>query len=482
MLWLALYLPQLPLESATDGMDDSVPRLLYLNQAGKQLVCQVNAVATRAGIEPGMPLPAARALCQQVSAAERDPRRERKALHGLALWALQFTSKISLQPPHGLILEIGASLQLFGGIEKIRRQVLSGLRRQGYSVTSGIAPVASAAWLLAGVGKEQTVTDSADLESALRPLSLTLLPLDPAAANALQRVGLRSIGDCLRLPRAGLSQRLGPPVVASLVCALGRIPEPRQYLETPDHFEVQMLLPEPVSQVQPLLFILQRLLRQLEGFLRARDAGVQRMRLGLIAPFAPIEWLPLTLLAPARDPRHLLQLWQEKLERAPLSQPVEGLELQVHQLLPLQPVVDDIFGLRQKVSGAFVQTLERLKNRLGEQAVRQPLCNADHRPELATRLAPFPAPALQTTAPHTAERPLWLLPRPRPLTQADDGAPCLHGRLTLVTGPERIESGWWDQRDRRRDYYVARNQRQQQLWVYRDSGKPARWFLHGFFS
>jgi protein ImuB len=494
MLWLALYLPQLPLESVTTGIDETIPRLLYQDHAGQPRVYRVNTVAARAGINPGMPLSAARALCQPLEAIARDERHEHAALNGLGLWALRFTSKVSLQPPQGLILEIGASLGLFQGLEKIHQQVLSELHNQGYSVSSGIAPVASAAWLLACHGNSSVVTEADSVETTLRPLPLSLLPIDVEARKALHRLGLQTIGDCLRLPRAGLSQRLGPPVVACLDRALGRAPDPREFIQPPDHFRAQILLPEPVSQVQPLLFVLQRLLRQLAGFLRLRDVGVQRMRLGLIPPSSatspPIQWMPLTLLAPSRDPGQLFQLWQEKLQRQPLHQPVEGLELQARQMLPLQPLAEDIFGLRQTASSGFIHMLERLKNRLGEQSIRQPVCIADHRPERATRLLPFPAPTplassgLNVTRQST-DRPLWLLPRPRPLAQDDHGAPCLHGRLTLLEGPERIESGWWDNRDRRRDYYIAGNNLRQRLWIYHqpgESGTPATWFLHGFFS
>jgi protein ImuB len=233
--------------------------------------------------------------------------------------------------------------------------------------------------------------------------------------------------------------------------------------------------------MQPLLFILQRLLRQLGGYLRARDAGAQQMRLGFIMPFAPIEWLELTLLQPSRDPEHLLRLWREKLERHRLSAPAEGLELKVDHLLPLEQVSQDLLGAPNKTDLEFMQTLERLRNRLGARVIRQPVCAADHRPERSGRQRAFPARQHGDDGPAPL-RPLWLLPRPRPLAQTGNGGPSLHGPLTLLNGPERIESGWWDGGDQRRDYYVARSPRRQRLWIYRDLGQPPRWFLHGFFS
>ena len=73
-----------------------------------------------------------------------------------------------------------------------------------------------------------------------------------------------------------------------------------------------------------------------------------------------------------------------------------------------------------------------------------------------------------------------MLAEPRALnTRA--GRPVFGGVLHLENDPERIESGWWDGRDVRRDYYAARNPRGTRLWVFRDE-RESRWYLHGFFG
>jgi len=71
-------------------------------------------------------------------------------------------------------------------------------------------------------------------------------------------------------------------------------------------------------------------------------------------------------------------------------------------------------------------------------------------------------------------RPGWLLPRPRPL---------LDPHLRIVSGPERIESGWWDEGDIRRDYYVIETGQGQRGWAYTSAdGRGGPWMLHGWFS
>jgi protein ImuB len=77
-------------------------------------------------------------------------------------------------------------------------------------------------------------------------------------------------------------------------------------------------------------------------------------------------------------------------------------------------------------------------------------------------------------------RPLWLLAEPEPLGHLIAAQPWV-----LKDGPERIESGWWDGRDVRRDYFVAANPRGETVWIYRDHRyaiDDGEWFLHGVFA
>jgi protein ImuB len=68
---------------------------------------------------------------------------------------------------------------------------------------------------------------------------------------------------------------------------------------------------------------------------------------------------------------------------------------------------------------------------------------------------------------------LWLLHTPETL-------PCALHDLQLVDGPERIETGWWDGNDVRRDYFVAASAGGRRLWVFHDL-RAGGWYLHGIF-
>ena len=83
-----------------------------------------------------------------------------------------------------------------------------------------------------------------------------------------------------------------------------------------------------------------------------------------------------------------------------------------------------------------------------------------------------------------APRPLWLLAEPQPLAHLFENRPWIPA-WKLRDGPERIESGWWDGTDVRRDYFVAESPQGEIMWIYRDHRygvDDGEWFLHGVFA
>src|SRR5690606_75707 len=110
---------------------------------------------------------------------------------------------------------------------------------------------------------------------------------------------------------------------------------------------------------------------------------------------------------------------------------------------------------------------ERLRARLGDDSVQGLGIRADHRPEHAWSGLP------SSFQPATGPRPGWLLVQPRPLH--DNG-------LQILAGPERIESGWWDGTDIRRDYYLIQTRSGQRGWAFRNVGSQGPLQLHGWFA
>jgi protein ImuB len=174
------------------------------------------------------------------------------------------------------------------------------------------------------------------------------------------------------------------------------------------------------------------------------------------------------LLAPERDAGMLFELARGRLEQIQLPAPVLGLRLLARHLPPFVPVGRDLFDERPAHALPIEQLRERLRARLGDQAVYQLGSTTDPRPELAQTVA---AGNDETREPHP--RPSWLLARPLPLR----GAP-----PRILAGPERLETGWWDGGEVCRDYYVVETSLGQRAWAFCAPGEQAGWMLHGWFA
>jgi protein ImuB len=483
MLWLALHLPQLPLLALTRGSDDTGKAVaIHETRRQRPVICSSNPDAAALGIHPGMTLAAARSLSTSLLAIPRDPRMETTTLQQLAAWSQQFTATVCLDS-NSLLLEIGGSLKLFGGLAVLQKQISHEALQLGYPHTVGIAPTPLAALWLARAHQPQPVVDRSQLQPTLARLPLHILPCPERQLEKLQGMGCRKLGHLFRLPRAGLARRMGVDFVQLLDRALGQLPDPRTPWQPPPGFDSQILLSEPVSSIEPLFFLLQRLLLELGGFLRGHGAGATTLYLDLLHPRQPASEVMLALRKPTGDTSHLLSLWREKLENTVLSDPVEGLRLHTDKLQKLTPGTADLLDASPHGEQDLELLLERLQTRLGADNIRLLQLQADHRPELAATAHSIFSGRTPSSGNNTVTgmRPLWLLKSPQPL-HSRNGLPQLNGPLQLLQGPERIETGWWDRQDTRRDYYIATNNRQQTLWIYRNRGNGNSWFLHGYFS
>ncbi|WP_375803775.1 DNA polymerase Y family protein [Azonexus sp.] len=472
MLWLALHFPLFALESLPLRQSPSAV-------VGRGRILAGDPGALAAGVVPGQKLSTALGLAPELRVFERDPAREAQTLAGLACAAGRFTPSVSLAPPDALLLEIGGCLRLFGGAPALVEAVLAACGEQGWSVAWAAAPTPLAALWLARAGGRRIVT-AAQLPAALAPLPCTLPGWPAALVARLESFGLRCLGDLATLPSSGLRQRIGQAPVDDLLRARGELPDPRRCFVFPECFATTLELPSRVEHAEALAFAGQRLLAALAGWLHGRQALVRACTLHLHHDDGSRSALPLRLGEASADEARLLRLLREHLGRLTLAAPVEALCLEADEVLAQTGDSGQLFTEAMAGEGAAA-CLERLRARLGAQAVQVLGLCADHRPECATVAGD---PERQPAAALAKPRPLWLLPTPQPLAERADG-PHWHGPLHLVTRGERLESGWWDggeenaAGDIRRDYFVARNQRGQWAWIFRDA---RGWFLHGLFA
>jgi protein ImuB len=376
-----------------------------------------------------------------------------EALAPIAAWACQFTPRVSLEPPHELLLEVQGSLRLFGGFEPLRQKLAAGLVELRFPFSLATASTARAAlWLARGEGE------------AFEALPIEVTRFD---TEFFRSIGITTVGALLGLPREGLAQRGGARVLEDLDRALGAAPEPRAYFAPPPRFEAKLELPAEVTHAEGLLFGARRLLAQLEGLLAARHEGIRSFRLVLLHENRSTI-LDVGLASATRAAERLAQVLRERLARLSLMEPVTAIRLEARDFAPLLGTSGGMFGDPSGEAEDWARLVERLRARLGHQAVCGLAAQPDHRAEHAWRRVE-PGEWDPRECPAPGPRPLWLLEAKK---LGEEG-------FVLLAGPERIESGWWDGDDAKRDYFVARLPNASLAWIYREAGE---WYLHGLFA
>ncbi|MGE5089139.1 MAG: Y-family DNA polymerase [Candidatus Levyibacteriota bacterium] len=507
MLWICLLLPSLPLDVFTRACaPDAARQPFVVASSGRHpQVVAANASARGAGIRRGQPVAAALALAPAITLRERDPAAEAQALAEIATLTLAFTPLASLVPPDAVVAEIGGSLRLFGGQARLVERLQAAAGARGCATRIALAPTPLAASLLARAGSTMPVPDIAQLRDALDPLPLSLLDLDRGVLAELEAAGIATFGEARRLPRAALARRFGRSLVDALDHALGERPDPRPPYLPPPRFERRLPLIAPVDTVEALGFGVHRLVNDLADWLLGRGLGVTRLSLTLVHERhlrergLPSTVVTFALAGPARAPAHLFAVLHERLARVALPAPVEAIVLASDGTATLP---GRNLGLlpEDEAGTAIVPLVERLRSRLSDDAVVVLEPRAEHRPEQAMRAVATvqgePASRHRATTSSgsaagtghgnpcaslpAAARPLWLLDEARPLRTTLEAQPWI-----LRDGPERIESGWWDGRDLRRDYFVAETPQGEFVWIYRDhryGSDDGEWFLHGLFA
>jgi protein ImuB len=515
--------------SADEASPGKQPLVLYAAGVGGQLrVTACSPGAARCGIRPGLPLAEAQALGAETGAGTlrfepHDRAADRLGLRQLALWCLQFTPIVAVEEveePDSLLLDVAGCGHLFGGEAALARKVVHALRRNGcWTVAAAVADTAGAAWAVAHFGAgsshkgpspaEPVLVPPGGQAEALRPLAVEALRLSGPVVQLLHTFDLRRIGQLLALPRADLVSRFTPEAVRRLDQALGDAAEPLTPEQPDEPVEASWSFEPPVADRFAVEAVLEQLLEQVLERIRPRQLSVQKLLCSLQPAAGPPLHVPVNLLQSSDSARHLLELVRLHLERLFRSRRGEGMAEVSAVTVRVAAAVPREFHQAQLFEGdagarrwqEFHLLIERLSHRLGEQAVLRPRLWPDAQPELAFRCAPWlgekvaaapqPPPLLPLGAAGKVPlRPACLKARPVALAAVPlgPGGPPLYfpwrgqrHRVGHFWGPERIETGWWRERDVRRNYYLVETTAGKRFWLFRTLPEGA-WFLHGTFA
>lgn len=414
------------------------------------------------------------------------------SLQEVALGLLQYTPNIAFFEEDAIVLEVSASLSLFHGPRKLWQRIQSTLENMQLTAQAGMAPTATGAWLLARQAhtRQRRVLKHNTLARRLNPLPVSLLTAARPYLHWLHGIGCLSLAQLRHLPRAGLQQRSSPLLIQALDAAYGDTEQHFVWFAAPEHFLQRYELTHRLEHTGPILAVCKRLIEQLCGWLQARQLAACTLTLLLHHEKGrhaqPPTSVSLRLSEGAWLADDFLAVLGEQLQNQLLTAGVIAIELAVTQTMSRPASSTSLFPepahwLRQEH-----RLLDLLQARLGPDRILQAQPLADYRPEqanqwgaaTATRQAPAP-PCFNATS-----RPFWLLPQALLLETRQDKLLYKGSPLQLIQGPERLETGWWnDTGHEKRDYFIAQDKNGARYWVYRqreslDSG----WFLHGLFA
>ncbi|MBS3745551.1 MAG: DNA polymerase Y family protein [Wenzhouxiangellaceae bacterium] len=470
-LWTGIVCPQGALQAALRLLPgttaSTTPLAVHDTVSGRTRVIEINRTARSLGVQPGQVLADALAIAPDLESLTRNRGAETRLFEELALVAYRYSHQVAITGD-GVVLETGGSRRLHGDLDAMLNTLGDEISAMGLHARLGTAPVPAAACLLARTG--QHVTEARALHRVLSTWPLHRLALAPAESRKLEGLGLKSVREVLALPRFERERRLGRTLNRYLDQIHGREQTPLVYWQPPEKFCQTLELPVPTVRSEALVFALNRVLEHLHQWLRVRDRALSGIEVELLPEDrGPKIEFSAGLGQPGFQRDRLLEILRLKLESIRLHSAIESLRLRAESTAEQRPPQADLWT-GTNVNDAWPALIDRLTARIGENGLCSIAPCPDHRPEKAWKWTPPGTTTADTDAP---PRPNWLLPEPRP---------CRAGELRLVDGPERIESGWWDGQDCRRDYWTAHDRHGNRVWVFREYKPRDGWFVHGLFG
>lgn len=472
-LWLYLHFPSLQLDSFSQQHHDEA---IVVVDGRQNLIVQASQSAREHGIKIGMGLGSAAALCRKLQVHPYSEDLESKRIQEIANRLYTFTSDIVIWSSQGLLLKVDNMLTLYQGLDNYWQVIKQALEREHvhYHYSTGFSPFS--ACLLYQTDGNKLLTDKADILDKIKPLPLEASVLSTTHVQQLNRIGIRTIGELLSLSTADLARRFTIDVVNYVGRLLGQFKHPVTFFAPQEEFSCYQALLYELDNIAWLEKPLYNQLTRLQDFLSLRNQVAYELKITLhqrrVETQTTTDSETVMRLHAGQGEYHADKWWQLcqlRLETVTLEGPVHAINLEVVRSGHHQATHRDMFSNKQSDMGEL-ELIALLQAKLGQTQVCKMSLSDDPRPEQATHYFHHESSNAIQSQRTIKQRPTFLLPQPAPLQH----------KVTLVHGPERLVTGWWDGQPITRDYFVAKQSEGEWLWVFRDAQQ--RWFLHGQFS
>jgi protein ImuB len=300
MPFACIYVPNFPVAAALRAEPELQSRAVAILEGTPPLekIVAVNENARRMGIAPAMTKVQAE-LCSDLALRPRSPLQESTAHAALLDCAQSFSPCVEDTACDTALLDLTGMESLFGSLPEISRAIHHRATTLGLDANIAIASNPDAAVLatrgLCGAGAPARVC-VAVIPAGKEAEYLGLLPVEVLFPNRLEgeeqkeatrlletldRWGIRNLRALAALPEVALSERLGQEGLRLQKLARGAAPRTLVPIEAPLLFEEAVELEHPIVLLEPLAFLLNRLLEQLCARLATRALATQELRLTL---------------------------------------------------------------------------------------------------------------------------------------------------------------------------------------------------------
>jgi protein ImuB len=479
-MWFPRLASERILRTRRSDTGNEAPFVLTLTRKNTDQIYCLNLRAERLGLHRGMNLADARAFCPDLISQSARPDLDAQFLASLRRWALRYCPWVGFEAEDGLVLDITGAAHLFGGEAGLLADMRARFLRAGLTLRLGLAGTRGAAWAFAHFGE-----GSQDLTA----LPVAALRLDPDTVTALQRLGLRSIGDLIAAARAPLARRFGRALLLRLDQALGQVPEAISPAIEPPHYGARISFPDPIGMVEDVMAAVARLLGPLCAKLKAHEAGARSLTLTLRRVDQGSQQVDLRLAAAMRDPARILPLFARGVGEVDAGFGIDQIRLEATLVEPLRPQQIGR-ALPQSSPDQLADLITRIGTRIGLENVQRFLPADSHIPERSFIIAPAAYTTPEGGWVGVRPRPLRLF-RPEPISGSGPRPPETFRwrRMPLTTaraiGPERIAPEWWLEDDNWRagvrDYWKVDTRQGRRLWLFHTPQNPG-WFVQGEFA
>ena len=273
-MWLAFYLPSLPLQAFSRSLIESAPVAIFERDARRNRIVARNQKASRLGVAVGQSLAEANALTESLVSLVREPLRETALLQRLAEQTSELTPNVHIDQNFGVLLEITASVTLFGGLAALQQRAHAIAATMSLRAHVIVAPTASGAKWLARAHRQLIV--ERNVGEWLDDLMLDCTDIVPDVIEALRALNLHHLGAVRSIPAAALGKRFDKSLPLLLGRAYGEFNESLPYWQPDVRFSEIVEFPDLAREQPHWMPGVEQLLMALQDFLQRR--AVQRKR------------------------------------------------------------------------------------------------------------------------------------------------------------------------------------------------------------